>query len=157
MASVNTYNPSEVYLLICGYPCESWKDIEIERDGASFKHIKGIGRKNTRVRNRDSSARITINIMQTSELNDLLSEIHRLDLENGTGRLEVALFDKSGSSIFQSIEAYIIGYPKKIFSEAIDFIPWVIQCRSTEDYIIGGNIQPNAPLLEEALKKLGIN
>lgn len=156
MANVNTYNPSDVYLIICGEQCEAWKDIVIERSTPAFKHIKGIRGKHTRVRDKDSSAIITINVMQTSGLNDLLSEVHRQDIENGTGRLEVMLVDRSGTSLFQSIVAYILNYPTKTFSDVIEFLPWVIQCQSTEDYFVGGNTQPSTPLLTEALKKLGI-
>lgn len=158
MSNVNTYNPSEVYLIVCGYVCEAWQDITIERNVAeAFRQVTGIRRKHTRVRNRDSSAKITINVMQTAELNDVLSEIHSQDLEDGTGRLELTLVDKSGNSLFQSIEAYIVGYPPVTFSEGITFLPWTIQCQSTDKYIVGGNTQPSAPLLAEALKKLGIN
>jgi hypothetical protein len=157
MANVNTYNPSDVYLVICGEQCESWQTITVERNTPeAFKFVKGIGRKNTRVRDKNSAAKITITVMQTSELNDLLSEVHAQDLENGTGRLDVMLVDRSGTTLIQSIEAYIVGYPTKEFSDAVGFIPWVIQCQTTEDYIVGGNTQPSSPLLAEALRKLGI-
>lgn len=157
MANVNTYNPSDVYLIICGHQCESWQEITVERSTPSFKHIKGIRGKHTRVRDVDSSAIITITVMQTSETNDILSEVHRLDIESGTGRLEITLMDKSGTTLISSIEAYIPNYPAKTFSDTIEFIPWTIQCQSTEDFVIGGNSQPSAPLLAEALKRLGIN
>jgi len=157
MGTVNTYNPSDVYLIICGHQCESWQEITVERSTPSFKHIKGIRGKHTRVRDVDSSAIITITVMQTSETNDILSEVHRLDIESGTGRLEITLMDKSGTTLISSIEAYIPNYPAKTFSDTIEFIPWTIQCQSTEDFVIGGNSQPSAPLLAEALKRLGIN
>ena len=157
MGTVNTYNPSDVYLIICGHQCTGWQDITVERSTPAFKHIKGIRGKHTRVRDVDSSAIITITVMQTSETNDILSEVHRQDIENGTGRLELSLIDRSGSTLISSIEAYITSYPSKTFSDTIEFIPWTIQCQSTESFVIGGNSQPNAPLLGEALKRLGIN
>lgn len=157
MANVNTYTPSDVYLIVCGEQMDGWETINVERNTTeAFKFIKGIRGKNTRVRDNDSSAKITISIIQTSELHDLLSEIHAQDLENGTGRLDVLLIDNSGTTKIHSIEAYIVGYPPKSFGESVSFLPWVIQCQSTESYVVGGNTQPNAPLLAEALKKLGI-
>lgn len=157
MATVNTYNPSDVYLILCGYQCSGWQDITIERSTPSFKHVKGIRGKHTRIRDVDTSAIITITVIQTSETNDILSDILEQDLESGTGRLEIMLVDKSGNTLVSSIEAYITGYPTKTFSDTVEFLPWVIQCQSTEDFVIGGNSQPSAPLLAEALKRLGIN
>lgn len=157
MANINTYNPSDVILVVCGFVCEGWQEITIERSTPAFKHIKGIRGKHTRVRDIDSSAVITITVMQTAELNDIFSQIHLEDIEKGTGRLEVTLVDRSGTSTFQSIEAYIVGYPTKTFSDGIQFLPWEIRCQSTDYHFIGGNTQPSAAVLTDALKKLGIN
>ena len=156
MSNVNTYNPSDVYLIISGLQVEGWKDITVKRSTPAFKHIKGIRGKHTRSFDKDTSATITVSVIATGELNDWLTEIHQQDIDNGTGRLEITLIDKSGTSSFNSIEAYITEFPEKPFTDSIEFITWTIQCQSTEEFIIGGNTQPDTQTLKDVLKILGI-
>lgn len=153
MFEVNTYNPTDVYLIIGGgYQCSGWDEITIERSVPSFKMIKGIRGKHTRVKDSDTSAIITISVMQVHATNDVLSELHRLDIEEGTGRIELILVDKSGNSSFSSSEAFVMGYPKKVFKDGIEFVPWTIQCQSTEEFIVGGNSRPDTSLINQAIE-----
>jgi hypothetical protein len=157
MSIVNTYNPSDVYLIIAGHICTGWNEISIEKSTSTFKFIKGIRGKNTRVKDLDTSAIINITLLQTSQTNDILSEIHKLDIEEGTGRLEIALVDKSGTTAITSIEAYILTYPNKSFKDEFEPVSWSIQCQSTNDYIIGGNTSPETSVISSMLSQLGIN
>lgn len=157
MATVNTYNPSDVYLIIAGHICTGWNEISIEKSTPNFKFVKGIRGKNTRVQDLDTSAIINITLLQTSQTNDLLSEIHRLDIEEGTGRIELSIVDKSGTTAINSIEAYIENYPPKSFKDEFEPVSWSIQCQSTNDYIIGGNTSPETSVIASMLSQLGIN
>lgn len=157
MATVNTYNPSDVYLIICGHICTGWNEIAIEKSTPTYRFVKGIRGKNTRVEDLDTSAVISITVLQTSQTNDILSEIHKLDIEQGTGRLEVSLVDRSGTTAINSIEAYIVSYPNKSFKDDFDPITWTIQCQSTNDYIIGGNTNPETSVITSMLSLLGIS
>lgn len=151
---VNTYNPSDVYLTLAGVNMIGWNDVTIVRASESFKFIKGIRGKHTRVRELDSSALVTIALMQTSPSNDILSEILSQDEVSGTGLLEITLADKSGNSLMSSSEAYLVGFPSKSFKDSIEFITWTIQCQSTDDYIIGSNTKPNTQLINKAIEYL---
>lgn len=157
MATVNTYNPSDVYLIIAGHICTGWNEISVERTTPSFRFVKGIRGKNTRVQDLDSSAVINITLLQTAQTNDILSEIHRQDIEEGTGRIELSLVDRSGTSSFSSIEAYIVNYPNKSFKDDFEPVTWTIQCQSTDDYIVGGNTTPETSVVAAMLSQLGIN
>lgn len=149
---VNDYAPSEVILTFGGYQVEGWDQISIERSSPVFKQIKGIRGKHTRVKDPDTSATISLGVMQTCSTNDYLSEILRLDAQSGTGRLSILLKDKSGNSVFSSEEGYIVGYPKADFGEEIVFRPWTIFCQSTVDFTVGGNDLPPPSAIKQAIE-----
>lgn len=149
---MNTYNPADVELLIDGLQVDSWESINIKRDKASYSFIEGIRGKNTRVRNYSTSATIIIDVLQTSEVHDILSEIHRLDTtqdEAGTSdnaRLSLTLKDRSGTSTFQSDDAFIMAYPDLKFSSDFEFRTWTIRCLTTNVFKVGGNLRPTSAL-----------
>lgn len=137
-SAVYTYSPQEVQLVVGGYTVTGWESISIARSNDGFQPIRGIRGKNTRVFNQDTSAMITIPLIQTSPANDVFSQIHELDLINGTGRLEIMLKDRSGGSVYNSAEAYIIGYPEVTYSGTFSYRNWRIFCQSTS-FIPNGN------------------
>ena len=155
--TINTYSPSDVDLFIDGYKVSAWEKISIKRDRESYTHISGIRGKNTRVRNYDKAATITLNVLQTSETHDILSEIHRQDtVDNETdetattdnARLVITLKDRSGTSAFQSEDAYIAGYPSLDFSQDFEDRVWIIRCLTTNQFRVGGNLRPSTALLD---------
>ena len=152
MFEINTYNPSDVTLLIGGYACSGWDEISIKRTTPTYKMIEGIWGKNTRVKSSNTSAMVIIALMQVSPTNDVFTEIHTQDVLFGTGRIELMLQDKSGNSLFTSNTAYITGFADKTFKDGIEFIPWSIQCLSTEVYIVGGNTRPDTQLINKAIQ-----
>jgi len=153
---VFTYSPTDVYLTLGDYPVAGWLDITIERSGPSFIQRRGIRGKNGRTLNPDTSALITLTLSQFSPSNNILNEIHTLDLQYGTGRIELQLADKSGDSIFKSIEAYILDYPVTRYSDAFEPRVWKIFCQQT-DWKLGGNVRPQSDAMQQVLQALGIN
>lgn len=141
MSKVFCYSPKEVQLTFGGYIVTGWQSITVTRSVDTFKPIRGIRGKHTRVRNADTSCTITIPLLQTSMSNDVFARVHDLDRTHGTGRLELTLSDLKGTSIFSSSEAYVLGYPEAIFSEEFEYRSWRIFCQSTGSYTIGGNAQ----------------
>lgn len=149
--TVNTYSAKDVSLSFGGYQIAGWDSISITRASPSFVTVKGIRGKHTRVPSGDTSATITVSVLQTSPSNDVLSEVHRLDIENGTGRLDVMLKDSSGKSVFSSDEAYITSYPETTFSGGFEYRSWTIYCQTTKSYNVGGNSYPQTNLFNKAL------
>ena len=141
MSKVFCYSPKEVQLTFGSYTVTGWQSISITRSVDAFKPIRGIRGKHTRVRNADTSCMITIPLLQTSMSNDVLSKIHELDITNGTGRIELTLSDLSGTSVFNSVEAYIVGYPEVVYSGEFEYRQWRIFCQTTGSYTVGGNAQ----------------
>lgn len=157
--SVSTYSPSDVALVIGGYTLAGWDRISIVRRTDSFKPIYGIRGKHTRVRMggkdaRESSAFITIVLSQESQTNDVLSDIHRQDIEQGTARIALTLKDSSGSSVFSSDEAYITNFAAAEFSNDFGTREWRIFCQTTETYNVGNNTRPQTSIFDTAINEV---
>lgn len=152
--TVNTYSPSDVQLIIGGYTVSGWQSLSISRRTESFRTIPGIRGKHTRVPSRDTSATISFPILQTSQANEVMSYIHELDIEEGTGRLSLILKDNSGTSVFSSDEAYIVGYPEAMFSDGFEYRAWRIFCQTTKSYTIGGNTRGATSVFDTAVSEI---
>ena len=70
-----------------------------------------------------------------------MNSIHTQDLQLGSGRLEITLKDGSGTSVFSSNEAYIVGYPAVTYSGGIEYREWRIFCQTTTTFEVGSNIE----------------
>ena len=141
MSKVYTYSASEVQLTFGGYTITGWQNLTITRSVDAFKPVRGIRGKHTRVRSIDTSCTITVTILQTSMSNDVLCRIHDLDLEYGSGRIELLLKDMGGTGVFSSAEAYVLGYPEVVYSGEFEYRQWRLFCQNTGNYTIGGNGQ----------------
>lgn len=153
--TVNCYSPKDVILTIGGYQLTGWQSINISRTVKGFTVIRGIRGKNTRVPNVDTSATISISLLQTAQGNDVLSYIHELDLDEGTARIALMLKDRSGRSVFSSNEAFITGYPTATFSGQFEYRSWELFCQSTDTYTVGGNAKPASDLFDKGLSEVG--
>lgn len=153
---VYTYNPEKVQLVLGGYTVVGWNQISIKRSVPVFKIVKGINGKHTRVKDPDTSALITVGVMQTSDANDVLSRTLELDSINGTGRIELTLKDGSGDSVFNSVEGFIIGYPEIVYSDQIAFNQWTIACLSTDGYYVAGNASPSESQITDILERFNL-
>lgn len=153
--TVNTYSAKDVILTIGGYQLTGWQSITISRTVKGFTVIRGIRGKNTRVPNVDTSATISISLLQTAQGNDVLSYIHELDLDEGTARIALMLKDRSGRSVFSSNEAFITGYPTATFSGQFEYRNWELFCQSTDTYTVGGNAKPASDLFDKGLSEVG--
>ena len=149
--SVDTYSPSDVLLDIGGYQIAGWDAIVITRRVQAFIPVAGIRGKHTRVPTKDTSATLSISLIQTSPTNDVLSRILDLDIQEGTARINITLKDNSGRSVFSSNEAYITGYPETTFSGDFEMRTWTIFCQTTQSYLVGGNTRPETSLVDRAI------
>lgn len=148
--TVNTYSPSDVRLVIGGYQLTAWDSITIARRVDNFLPVFGIRGKHCTVPMNDTSSFITIPLLQTSPSNDVMSYIHQLDIENGTGRIALILKDDSGKSVFSSNEGRILGYPEVKFSGGFEYRVWRIFLQTTDSYTVGGNTRPSTSIFDSA-------
>lgn len=151
---INTYNPSDVSLIIGGYRVFGWDSITIQRNSQGYTPYKGIRDKHSRTRNQDTSATLSLSIIQSCPVNDVLSYVHELDLQYGTGRLEITLKDDSGRSVFSSNEAYITGYPAAEYTSELEYRVWNVFCQNTGTWVLGGNTTPQTKLFDNIVDKV---
>tara|TARA_R110000744_G_C19371770_1_gene563160 strand:+ start:31336 stop:31809 length:474 start_codon:yes stop_codon:yes gene_type:complete len=146
--SVYTFSPEQVDLIISGYKVMGWNSIAVARNRAAFTQVEGIRDKNTRIRNKNSGATIFIDIARTSPVNTVFSKVVEQDLIHGTGRLEITIKDKSGLSLYSSIEAYIEKYPDDAITTELNNRRWSISCLSTSQWNVSGNEQAQQSLFQ---------
>lgn len=151
--SVKTYVPSNLNLLICGYKIEGWTKITISRNSPTFRQVRGIRGKNTRVRLLDTSATITITVPQTEEVNDVLSAISEADSRYGSGRLEIMMSDLSSDTHFSSATGYLTMLPQISYEASIGSNTWEISCDRSR-FQPGGAKNAAVGIVEGSISKL---
>lgn len=139
-----TYNPSQVFLEVSGYRVQGHTNFSLVLDNQTFRTVRGLRGTNARVREKNTSGVLQVELLQTSPTNDLFSEIVQKDSLAGTGRLVVKLKDESGSSVFFSDNAYLEGFPALGFSGSAETRIWLINCLSIplDQFKVGGNYKP---------------
>ncbi len=155
MFEVATYSPTDVQLVISGYVIQGWNNISISRSTPEYKLIRGIRGKHTRARSQDTSCSLVVSLSQASPTNDVFSMILDTDRTTGNGRLKIILKDASGSSRFESSEAYITGYPTSSYSDGFESREWTIFCQES-NFFVGGNSNPPTETVKTLFKLLGI-
>jgi hypothetical protein len=149
MSTVLTYVPSEVRIIINGYIMTDIVSVNVEWGSASFGMVKGIRGRNTRRQSLDSSATLSLEILQTSTSNDVLTELLVSDLSLQSSRLQVSIKDTSGSTDISSDEAYISSFPTVTFNDALNSRTWVIQMLETSASV-KGNAKPLPDIFNSA-------
>lgn len=129
--SVQTYSPSKVVLTFGGYVASGWDTISIKRESPSFKVVRGIRGKNSRVRTNNTAASVTISVPQTSMLNAVLHQVVKKDEEFGTGKLEIMIKDTMGTEIFRSGEGFVEAPADTTYDTEITNREWTIHCLSS--------------------------
>lgn len=110
---------------------------------------------NARVVRANKNASITLSLAQTSESNDILSQLLKNDsiTRDSTWLFSVLIKDNTGRSEYFSRQCYIGGHPDSNFSTAIDNRDWMIHCTKLEQNI-GGNGQLTPSTIDE-LRSIG--
>lgn len=151
MASdILTYSPSNVKLILCGYILTGVVSVNVAWKGAKpFTVIRGIRGKHTRVYNPDMYATITVETLQTSITNDILTSIVTQDRKTGSARLEFSIVDTSGSTKFQSTNCFVSSYPDTTLTNDISTYKWSFECLTFIDGTsVGGNARQGFDIMD---------
>lgn len=156
MAVVKTYSPSDLCIYLAGdYRITGLVSVSISFPTERFKIIRGIKGYNVRVRNQDTSCSISIEVLQTSTANDVLSNILNQDIVTGLGRLELNIEDTSGNSKVSSSNCFISNYPETRFSYELETRVWTIHMLNTDIIQISGNSQNRPQFIEDIASFMG--
>lgn len=88
----------------------------------------------------DSSAMVTITVMQTEADNDFLSERYRRQQAGLEGGQILLIKDLRGTSLLHSSDAKVVNFPEAGHGVEVENRSWEIMCASTLAYNVGGNI-----------------
>lgn len=136
-----TYSPSNVSLIVAGYRVVGWEKIVVRRQAPTFKVVKGIRGKNTRIRNKNSLTEVRVTVNQTSPANSVFNTIALEDFNTGNGLLSINLKDPSGSDFLHSNEAFLEGYSEVTLSGDSTDREWIFHCLSLSNTSGSGDIQ----------------
>lgn len=139
MSSMFTYSPQDIILTIDNYQISDLISVIVKWDVETFKVVKGIHGQNTRVFNADTGCTISVNLLQTSISNDVLSYIATLDYLMTRIGFSVSLKDAAGSSLIISNNAFVQTLPAAEFSDSFQHRTWEIVCLDTSIRQVGGN------------------
>lgn len=138
-APVLTYSPNDVKIVICGYTLTGILGVEFKYNNPPFTLHQGIRGVHTRVFNKDQSGVVTLEVQQTSVTNDILTQILTQDRLNKSARLDMSVQDTGGTTLWNTNQAYIPGYPSLKFSQGFENRIWTIDVLQLTDFVVGGN------------------
>lgn len=133
-----THGATGITHIVTGFSEDSI--VSIERNADTFTMYRGADDTKTRIYNSDSSATITVPLQQTSNSNDIFTQLYEYDRArlNSDGLFSLQIKDLTGRSVYYSDEAYIAIVPNSAFSNSMELREWVIHAASLNTYI-GGN------------------
>jgi hypothetical protein len=129
---VKTYDPSTLSVIYDAYSVTGFgpdSAVTIETDEDDFELAVGVDGEGTRTKTSNKSATITIELMQTSASNDVLSAKRNADVgtPGGTGGKPLIVKDNSGTSIFACETAWIQKPPTAEYNRSPNGRPWVFR------------------------------
>ena len=152
-APVTTYAPKDVTLIINDYIVPGVVTLSLEWTTPPFRMVSGIRGVTTRVRNKNTSGVLKVEVLQTSVANDLFNSLVSADLGNGQAKLIITLKDLSGRFGIQSNQGYIQIRPNVQFSNSANNRVWEIALLKIEDVDINGSGNTMASLFDMASQK----
>jgi hypothetical protein len=133
----------QVSLVACGIPVSGFFEgdvITVEYNEEAFALSKGVDGENCRTRTNDNSARITFTLMQSADVNILLSALHNLDktTPNGDGVLPSLVKDNSGTTVIGCENSWIVKSAAVTYGREAKGREWIIETDFLND-LVGGN------------------
>lgn len=143
--STKPYDPNLYTIVIAGipFPPSGYAEdtfIKVARDSPVYTDQVGADGKVTRVRMHDDRATCTFSLMQTSELNAILSALHLSDTnsDNGAGVGPFMLKDRNGLTVHESDSCWVQAPPDVELGKAATARDWSIRIANIESFE-GGN------------------
>lgn len=141
---VKTYDPKKVISNFFGIPIQGYATdefINVATDSEGTKAVIGCDGEVVRTIDVAGALRtVTINLLQSSDTNDLLSQIVNRDNQKGDGIGALLMTDLSGRTLLASDQAWIVKKPDFVRSNTAGTCQWVFQCLAEdEQYHIGGH------------------
>jgi hypothetical protein len=126
------YDPSEVALSWMGINITGYSDgtfIEAERDEDAFTKYVGALGDVTRARNLNRSGKVTVTLMASAPVNDLIAAIASVDDAFGSGGVgPLSITDFNGTTVCGATYAWVMKQPKIERAKEAGTVQWVFDC-----------------------------
>jgi len=141
--AVRTYDPSYVSMFYGPIQMQGFAQdsaIGVEHDEDDWTLVVGVDGEGTRSKTSNRSATITVSLMQSSEVNDLLSAQRLLDINTpgGTGGQPIIIKDNNGTTLFACETAWIQKPPAAELNREATGREWVFRTDNV-DALHGSN------------------
>ena len=126
----SAFNPAETSVVVAGNTLTGFAEgtfVEIARAEDTFTDVVGANGEVTRIKRNNLSATITITLLQGSESNLVLSNLHNIDENTGIGVFVVNITDNSGGSTYKGAKAWVQKTSDVTFSSAHESRAWTIK------------------------------
>lgn len=126
--AVVTYDPSLVDVIIDGQRI-SVESVSYEMDAPLWEPV--VSRNSgdiARAKNSSQTAVLTVEVLQTSTENKLLSDLYNDDVLYNSGVVPASIKDGNGESSFSSPAAYVEGLPSVTYSNEVETRTWTLKC-----------------------------
>lgn len=144
MASVRTYNPSRVVVIVSGFNIFGYADgtfVNITMPSDGITTSVGADGEVARAINPDRRCTVTITLQQTSPANDFLSNLFNMDVLTCGGRMgPILIQDLCGETIFSASQAWVVKPADLEYSKEITNRAWQLQTGTPAFYTVGGNV-----------------
>lgn len=112
---------------------------KFEFDTESMSDVVGVDGEVTRSQNMDRRAKLTVSLMQTSPVNDLLSAMYLAGRAgaNGADVAAARVEDLNGRLVIAAPEAWIMDTPKPTYAKTAAEYEWVIRLANCEAFFGG--------------------
>lgn len=142
MSQLTNYSPDEVMcsfltVIVSGYADGTF--IEVERNEDGFTEYVGSGGEVCHTRSLNKTAKVTLTLMQTSPINDLLSAIAIQDEFDGSAYGPFMVSNLNGDTLCQAAECRIAKMPKMERGKDSGTVVWTFMAANMEIFI-GGNV-----------------
>ena len=129
---VKTYDPSNVSMFFNTIEMQGFAQdaaISLEHDEEDFTLVTGVDGEGTRSKTSIKSATITVSLMQSSLVNDLLSAHRLLDINTpgGIGGKSLIIKDNSGTTLFACETAWIQKPPTADLNREATTREWIFR------------------------------
>lgn len=160
--TLGSYSPEEVTVVLSrgsfSYALSGYADgtfVNITRDIPASTLTTGASFHSTRVIRANTASTITLSLLQTSEDNDVLTDLLAVDVavRDNTGLFNITIKDNSGRSLYYSDQAFIGNEPDRTFSSGAEQRDWTLSAVNLVSYT-GGNAK-FTPSGVDAVTQLG--
>jgi hypothetical protein len=127
MAEIANYDPSKIVFIVGGVPITGFADgtfITIEPMTEGFTSMVGSDGEVARTISTDNRLKITCALMQTSNSNQVLSNLYLVDRLSGRGVFAMLVEDLIGGTIMASGQSWIVKQATAKFGKTTESREW---------------------------------